>query len=145
MLEYSCRVADWQTESRPLCTIRRKVFIEEQAVPENLEWDAYDDVAVHFVVLYGDTPVGTGRLKPDGQLGRMAIMPMHRGSGAGGLLLQSIIDYYCSRGGERLYCHAQSRVTGFYERYGFHCEGEEFMDAGIPHRAMSRNCATTQA
>ena len=74
--------ADWRT-GKALRDIRQRVFIDEQQVPEDLEWDALDETATHFLLYRAEQPVGTGRLLSDGHIGRIAILPEHRGAGLG--------------------------------------------------------------
>ncbi len=135
------RVADWHTDSAALQHIRKTVFVEEQHVPVELEWDEYDASSTHFLVELDDRPVATARVKPDGQLGRMAVLADYRNRGIGRALLDAVIDYCEQTGMRTLSCHAQIQVTGFYEQAGFVQHGEIFEDAGIEHRAMLRKCA----
>lgn len=130
------KIADWQKDSKTLKAIRKSVFIEEQNVPENLEWDGLDPSCVHFLVKMNNIPVATARLKPDGQIGRMAIFPPYRRQGIGGRLLEFILMYAAKSNLNKVYLHAQVEVINFYAKHGFETEGEEFMDADIPHRAM---------
>lgn len=139
--EYRCRIADWNREAESLRAIRTQVFVVEQNVPQDLEWDEYDAVATHFVVERAGSAVATGRLKTDGQVGRMAVLAAHRGRGVGGLLLRTILEHADAAGCDRLWLHAQVQVIGFYARCGFEAEGEEFLEAGIRHRTMVRNSA----
>ena len=144
-IEARCRVADWVTEHHILMAIRHQVFVEEQGVPVELEGDEHDETATHFVVEVPDESttraIATGRLKPDGQIGRMAVLTEYRRSGIGSLLLTGILEHADEHGLTDLYLHSQADATGFYARHGFIESGESFMDAGIPHLAMLRFCA----
>ena len=142
MTEAVCRLADWDSEREALMSVRHRVFVEEQRVPEELEWDEHDNSASHFVVTEHGNIIATGRLKRNGQVGRMAVLPEYRGRGVGSLLLRTIIQHAAHAGLDKLYLHAQLQAIGFYERHGFVAQGEEFLDAGIAHRAMTRECAT---
>jgi len=125
-------------EARPAIeAIRRQVFIEEQQVPEELEWDGLDEDALHLLVTAGDgTPVATARLLSNGHIGRMAVLPRWRGQGAGAAMLQRLLEMARAQQLPRVFLNAQISAEGFYARAGFHSEGETFMDAGIPHKRM---------
>ena len=127
----------WRTHGRTLKAIRRTVFVEEQGVPKSEEWDGQDDASRHFIAEDGTgAPVGTARLMPSGQIGRMAVLKHLRGSGIGARLLAAAVDA-ASRGDyERIFLHAQTHAAGFYERAGFRASGEPFMEASIEHRLM---------
>jgi len=136
--DYDVEIADWETEASDLKAIRTSVFIEEQHVPVELEWDGLDTDCTHFVVRSNSKAIATARLKPDGQIGRMAVLKPYRGLGVGEKLLTTVLAHAEKTGLNRIYLHAQVQVVGFYRAFGFTTEGEEFMDAGIPHRAMVR-------
>lgn len=119
--------------------LRIEVFVNEQHVPLELEWDEYDAASVHALALDGaGRPVGTGRLLPDGHIGRMAVLRFARGSGAGSAILSALIQHAKNRGDRELVLNAQVHAEAFYARHGFAREGEEFLDAGIPHIRMRR-------
>lgn len=131
------RLVDWPTAAERLSAVRRTVFIEEQRVPEDLEWDAEDARSVHALAESpGGWPVGTARLLPDGHIGRMAVLPPWRRAGVGAALLRRLLDAAEARGDRVLRLNAQVHAIGFYERFGFAAHGPLFDDAGIPHRAM---------
>ncbi len=130
--------ANWSTDAATLCAIRLRVFVEEQGVPLELEWDGEDERCEHALAQSLDgTPVGTGRLLPEGRIGRLAVLPEWRGQGAGSALLVYFVELARKKGFASVTLHAQTRATAFYARHGFAAHGEEFMDAGIPHVAMS--------
>lgn len=119
--------------------IRHEVFCLEQNVPKEMEWDAMDAASAHAVAYdAAGTACGTGRLLPDGHIGRMAVLKPARGAGIGGLILERLIDEARSRGMAAVVLHAQTQVRGFYEAHGFHGEGDEFIEAGIRHVYMRR-------
>lgn len=125
--------------------IRRRVFQDEQGVPPELEFDGDDDRAVHVVASAGGTVIGTGRLVIHAEyakVGRMAVLREWRGSGAGRAILRALIVEAASRGSARIALHAQVHAIGFYERSGFRVVGDEFDEAGIPHRRMERVSGT---
>jgi predicted GNAT family N-acyltransferase len=138
--KFTVRVASWSDDPAVLQALRRAVFVIEQNVPENLEWDEADAVSLHALALDADgLPVGTGRLLPDGHVGRMAVVRERRGEGAGRALLVFLIDQARRQGLRSLQLHAQTHAIGFYERQGFVVQGGEFLEAGIPHRLMMIN------
>jgi ElaA protein len=122
--------------------LRRVVFIEEQGVSEADEVDGLDGSAIHLLALDGDKPVGTARLLVKGavgKIGRVCVLPVARGTGLGAALIRSALDVLRDQPGvSEAYLGSQSHATGFYEKLGFTVEGEEFDDAGIPHRHMRR-------
>ncbi len=132
-------IADWETLREHARAIRWSVFIEEQQVPVELEWDNFDAPSWHAIA-YDDAgmPVGTGRLLGDGHIGRMAVLKAARGSGVGGALLEALMEKARELGLPELILNAQTVAAPFYERFGFIAEGEEFLEAGILHRVMRR-------
>ena len=134
---YSVRLADWSRDEDAIREIREDVFVREQSVPSELEWDGLDPGCLHALA---ETPsgevVGTGRLHPSGKIGRMAVRGHWRGRGVGAAILERLLEAARDDGMADLYLHAQTQVTGFYARYGFVAEGPEFDEAGIPHRLM---------
>jgi len=131
-------LGDWVSLAPALEAIRREVFIVEQQVPEEMEWDADDATSVHALALLDGHPVGCGRLLPDGHIGRMAVRAPFRSSGVGRALLQALLAEARRRGMRDVVLHAQTHALRFYEAQGFVAEGPEFDEAGIPHRRMSQ-------
>lgn len=131
------RPAGWRTSHFALHAVRRTVFIEEQQVPEALEWDDDDEQSRHVIALsvHGE-PIGTGRLLPDGHIGRMAVLREWRGKGVGSAILRALLDLARQDGLHTIRLNAQTHALGFYARHGFSVVGDEFMEAGIPHREM---------
>jgi ElaA protein len=122
--------------------LRRIVFIDEQGVSEADEVDGLDADAIHLLARDGDRPVGTARLLKKGavgKIGRVCVLPEARGTGLGAALIRAALDALRQMPGvTEAYLGSQSHATGFYEKLGFVVEGEEFLDAGIPHRHMRR-------
>jgi ElaA protein len=119
--------------------LRRRVFIEEQNIATEDEYEGDDGACIHVVVYESDTPVSTGRVKitrDDFVIGRVATLPGHRGRGLGTAVMQALIKACCIMGGERQILHAQIPAVGFYEKLGFTAYGEPFEEAGIPHICM---------
>lgn len=132
-------VADWQKDIAEIRRIREAVFIAEQSVPPELEWDADDASAVHFLALEGDFPIGTARLLPDGHIGRVSVLKDWRGLKVGDALMQAVIGEAEKRGLKQQMLSAQVQATAFYERLGFQVVSAEFLEAGIPHVDMVRH------
>ena len=133
------RRADWNLDRDRLHGVREAVFVREQQVPLELEWDEADAACVH--VLAEDSsgsPIGTGRLLPDGHIGRMAVLAGWRRRGVGAALLIELMRIAREQGFDAVVLNAQTQAMAFYARHGFSTEGEEFLDAGIPHRRMRR-------
>jgi predicted GNAT family N-acyltransferase len=136
------RPADWSTYRDKLRAIRRAVFIEEQGVPEALEWDELDAYCRHVLALAADDrEIGTGRLTPDGRIGRMAVLREWRRRGVGSAILQNLLLHARKAGYKTVQLHAQTHALSFYARHGFTATGPEFLEADIPHRVMSINLA----
>jgi predicted GNAT family N-acyltransferase len=134
------KLGDWTTLSADAKLIRFEVFVEEQKVPPELEMDNMDAACLHAVAYAEDgTPVGTGRLLPDGHIGRMAVRKAGRGTGIGGALLQALMAQGQARGDKAVVLSAQTHAAPFYARHGFSIEGEEFFEAGIAHINMQRS------
>ena len=127
----------WREQQAALSLIRRRVFIEEQHVPEPLEWDGLDDIAQHVLALDADDrPIGCGRLLPEGRIGRMAVLPDWRGQGIGHALLQRLLQLARSQDCREITLSAQVAAIPFYQKAGFQVCSGTYMDAGIPHRDM---------
>lgn len=139
MAAFTIRETDWSRDAARLGAIRRAVFIDEQGVPEALEWDEYDAVSTHWLALAGDgSPIGCARLLPDGHLGRMAVLPAWRGRGIGRALLDAVLHAARMRGERWLRLSAQTHAAGFYACAGFVVDGPVYEEAGILHVAMQK-------
>lgn len=125
----------WSTTEAALRQIRQAVFIEEQGIPADLEWDDADEEARHFAARRSGEIVGTGRLLDTGQIGRMAVLPAHRGHGIGRAILDVAVAA-ARKQGDNIFLLAQADVVSFYEAAGFVCRGAEFEEAGIKHQEM---------
>jgi predicted GNAT family N-acyltransferase len=120
--------------------IRRRVFVNEQGVPVEIELDRDDPRAMHFIAFSAGRPVGTARVvmrRRSAKIGRMAVLKNYRRKGIGKKLLKRAVTAARKRGARKIYLHAQVPVIGFYEASGFRCAGPIFQEAGIPHRKMS--------
>jgi len=135
---FTVRRARWPAEAETLRTVRAIVFIDEQNVPPDLEWDGTDADCFHAIALAADTPVGTGRLTASGKIGRMAVLREHRGRGIGKAIMGELIKIAADEGITEVTLGAQTHAIGFYEELGFVAFGEVFDDAGMPHRSMRK-------
>ena len=133
------RPADWSVDRKILQALREEVFIREQFVPADMEWDEFDALSRHVVASVDGIPIGTGRLLPDGHIGRMAVLREWRGQGAGSALLTGLMNIARTLGMRRVLLNAQVQALPFYLRHGFQAQGGEFLDAGIPHQRMWRD------
>lgn len=131
------QIVSWEEAEAALRAVRTVVFIREQQVPEELEWDEYDAVSKHVLALNNaGQPVGTARLLPNGHIGRMAVLKEWRGQGLGSALLTTLLQILIRRRQFEAQLHAQTSAIPFYKKFGFQVVGEEFMEAGIPHVKM---------
>ena len=113
------------------------MFVQEQRIPEPLEWDGSDTGCFHVLALLDDgRAVGTGRLQPDGRVGRMAVLAEWRGRGIGRAILEHLQLCACRRRLAAVYLHAQAGTEGFYRQAGFSARGKAFTEAGILHVEM---------
>jgi predicted GNAT family N-acyltransferase len=136
---FRIEVLSWDQARAKASPIRFAVFVEEQRVPIEIEWDDQDAESVHALAYSaaGDA-IATGRLLPDGHIGRMAVLKKWRGKGIGGAILERLIVVARERGDREIELFAQTHALEFYRRYGFLESGEVFEEAGIPHQAMRK-------
>lgn len=134
---YTVKQAGWREHMDLLRDIRTSVFIEEQNVPIEIEWDERDNNAFHVLAFDIDNnPVGTGRLLDSGQIGRMAVLRDYRNQGIGTAMLKQLLKIACENKINNLFLNSQTDAIGFYQRFGFVEQGKSFMEAGIEHRKM---------
>ncbi|MEV3970044.1 GNAT family N-acetyltransferase [Streptomyces sp. NPDC050698] len=152
-IPYVVRVAGEPADLEACFAVRKDVFVGEQGVPEDIEYDAYDAGAVHVLAVREDgVPLGTGRLLHGeaavaqtgagplvGSLGRLAVAAPARGLGVGAALVRAIEDAARARGLTAVDLHAQTHALGFYQRLGYEPYGPEYLEAGIPHQGMRRS------
>lgn len=129
----------WQDYESSIRNIRIRVFVEEQKVPLELEWEGNDD-QFHYVVAFNteDEAIGTGRIDGNGHIGRMAVLKNYRGQGVGRALLSELLDYARHNRIIQVELNAQTSAIPFYEKQGFIISSDEFMEAGIPHKTMEK-------
>lgn len=130
----------WSGHEADLVAVRQAVFIEEQSVPEELEWDGEDAESIHFLARADDdTPIGCVRLLSSGQISRLSVIESWRHQGIGKALLNAVEDEARQRAMGEIYLHAQTQATHFYEEAGFSVSGGIFIEADIPHRQMFKD------
>src|SRR5262249_14462578 len=117
----------WEQARAHAAPIRFTVFVEEQGVPLAIELDEMDDKSLHAVAYCGGDPIATGRLLPDGHIGRMAVLKAWRGRGIGGRVLGKLMEAARARGDREIVLSAQIQATAFYRAHGFVEEGGEYM------------------
>ncbi|AGA34348.1 GNAT family acetyltransferase YjcF [Thioalkalivibrio nitratireducens DSM 14787] len=140
------REASWPADREALEAVRCEVFIKEQNVPRTLEFDGLDATALHWLALAEDhEPVGTLRLLPSGQIGRMAVLPAYRGRKIGSRLLHHAIAAAEAHGWHEVWLNAQHTRRSFYAPHGFIVISDVFEDAGIPHQRMLRRLHRSMA
>lgn len=118
------------------CRIRQRVFIEEQHVPVDLEWDETDEAAIHLLASLDGQAVGCARVMPEGYIGRMAVLPAWRGKGIGEALLLQAIQMCRQFDVSHARLSAQVHAIGFYQQAGFEVCSEPYSDADILHVDM---------
>lgn len=130
------KIVSWKDAGNALSDIRLRVFIEEQSVPESLEWDGMDEDAVHVLALDASRVIGCARMLAGGRIGRMAVLPEWRGRGVGRAMLETLIASAREQCLAHVSLSAQTHAIPFYAKSGFKVCSEIYDDAGIPHRDM---------
>ena len=136
-------VGSWSALQPLASTVRTAVFVHEQGIDAELEWDEFDALSVHVVLLDSQSqPVATARLLPTkagvSTIGRVAVVQSWRGRHAGVAVMQALMDVAKQRGDHGVMLHAQQSAQGFYDRLGFTVQGEPFDEVGIAHVTMVR-------
>ncbi len=135
-------IVKWIDEYELLTMIREKVFIEEQEVTSQLEWDGMDKDAIHFLAFKDKKGVGCARafvIQNRMQLGRMAVLREYRGEGIGSALIETAITLAKLNQLSGIYISAQCHAIDFYKKFGFEVTSDIYLDAEIPHRDMKLN------
>jgi predicted GNAT family N-acyltransferase len=134
---FTVSLVSWHDGEPLLRAIREAVFIREQNVPAELEWDDMDGGSRHALVLStnGDA-IGCGRILPNGHIGRMAVLPQWRRQKVGTAIMEALLNEARSRDYKQVDIDAQTFAIPFYHKFGFVEHGKEFMDAGMPHKKM---------
>jgi predicted GNAT family N-acyltransferase len=137
MIELS--IANWTEAQSLVKPLRYQVFVIEQKVLEEMEWDEFDEIAWHAIVTSDNQTVGTGRLILDGhiaKIGRMAVQSSRRNQGIGKCILNALIQTAKEKGAQECILHAQTHAIAFYAKADFEPHGPIFDEAGIPHVEM---------
>lgn len=142
MTALTIRHANWSEVEQDARQIRTAVFIEEQNIAAEDEWDAEDAVALHFMMYDQENAIATARLLSNHYIGRVAVLKAYRNQGVGRLLMQNIIEQARVEQRAFLKLSAQVYAVPFYESLGFIVQGNEYLDCGIPHINM---CLTLAA
>ena len=139
-IQFQLRQGTWSSLQSALAAVRCAVFVDEQGVPESLELDDHDFGSHHVLVCdRASNPIGAGRIKPDGQIGRMAVLKAWRGQGVGSAILASLLEHARTQGHMRVYLLAQASAVSFYVQSGFEARGAAFEAAGIQHQCMEKS------
>ncbi len=135
---FTVSLIGWRDGEPLLRSVREAVCIREQGIPEELEWDGLDDGCRHALALslQGEA-VGCGRIRPDGHIGHIAVLPQWRNQKVGVAIMEALLDYAHTEGYPQASIDAQAEFIPFYRRFGFAEQGETSMVAGLPHVRMS--------
>lgn len=137
LTDFRVEPADYAADFQDLRRVREPVFVVEQRVPLELEWDALDPICQHVIARDAlHQPIGTGRLTPEHKIGRMAVLREWRGKGVGEALLLALLERARALGLREVTLNAQADAVGFYQKFAFTPYGDRFQEAGIEHQAM---------
>lgn len=139
MTEVIIKVVDFKEHFSDIEQIRNTVFIKEQHVPVELEWDEFDNESTHILAYYDNVAVGTCRLLEDGHIGRMAVLKSFRNRNIGKNMLKYILNIATKKNMKSIELSAQEHAVDFYKKFGFSVASDIYMDAGIPHYTMVYN------
>jgi len=137
MNDFDIAIVKWSDKQAEITSVRRAVFVEEQSVPESIDFDGSDPDFIHVLALdKNDRPVGTARINRKGRIGRMAVLKNYRRRGIGRKMIQALMHH--GRKNSITNFHVSSQVTamGFYKKMGFEPYGKQFLEAGIKHINM---------
>jgi len=134
---FTVSLVNWHDGEPLLKSIREAVFILEQGVPAELEWDGQDEGCRHALALshHGDA-IGCGRMLANGHIGRIAVLPQWRKRMVGTAIMEALLDYARAHDYQQVDVDAQTYAVPFYRKFGFAEQGETFMEAGLPHIGM---------
>lgn len=133
---FSVKQGSWDPLQQDAKLIRKLVFISEQNISEQDEWDDQDAISQHFVVYDQNQPIATARLLANNSVGRVAVLKAYRGQGIGRLIMLEIIAYAQAQKRPSLQLSSQVHAVSFYEKLGFSIQGDEYDECGIPHIEM---------
>lgn len=135
--DFHIEPASWNADLADLRAVREQVFLIEQQIPPEEEWDALDAKSRHVLARDRDgKPIGTGRLTPEHMIGRMAVLAEWRGNGVGTAIMRVLLEQARALHYRAIELHAQSHAIAFYTALGFEAYGEEFDECAIAHRMM---------
>lgn len=145
-MDLTVRVVDYNEYEAEIRNVRDEVFIREQKVSREDEFDGRDAVCIHVLAFSDGKPLGTGRLDPtkSGKVGRVAVLEPFRKLGIGRRLMLELENAARKQGLDEIWFHAQLTALPFYERLGYQAEGEEFEEAGIRHVTMRKKLTRPQ-
>ena len=126
------------TNGKHIHSIRNEVFINEQGIDPQIEYDGLDNSAIHTLIFIKDKAVGTGRILKDGHIGRVAVLKKYRGQNIGSKIITSLIGVAMKNHYNRVYLSAQKQAINFYFKLGFTPFGNEFIEANILHQSMEK-------
>ena len=134
---FSVSLVSWHDGEPLLRAVREAVFIREQGIPPELEWDGLDEDCRHALVLSSNgEAIGCGRMQADGHIGRIAVLPKWRKQKVGTAIMEALLDYARAHDYRQVDVDAQTYAVPFYRSFEFVEEGEVFPDAGMPHIRM---------
>jgi predicted GNAT family N-acyltransferase len=136
-MEFTIHTVTWHDAEPLLREVREAVFIREQGVSAELEWDDKDNACQHVLALSNSgKAIGCGRILPNAHIGRIAVVQEWRGKKVGTAILEGLLAYASDKGYPEVNLDAQVQALPFYQHFGFVAEGEEFLDANILHRKI---------
>ncbi|OTG90547.1 GNAT family N-acetyltransferase [Acinetobacter sp. ANC 3813] len=136
MPQFQIHSGRWAQLEQDAKRVREQVFIQEQQIAPEDEWDAEDSVSQHFMVYDHEQPIATARLLNSNSIGRVAVLKAYRGKGIGKLLMEAVILQARAEGRKFVKLSSQVHAVQFYSGLGFSAQGEEYLDCGIPHIDM---------
>jgi predicted GNAT family N-acyltransferase len=132
-------ITSWDKHSEAITSVREQVFLREQGIPADLDFDDNDAASTHVLWKVDGKPVATGRIQADGKIGRVAVLASFRNRGLGTAVVNALIQQASKAQLLKVYLNSQKSSIGFYEALGFTAEGEPFLEAGIEHIRMWRS------
>lgn len=137
MTTWYVQLASFSVDGPKIRAVRETVFIIEQGIPAELEWDQDDHTAQHVLALTSaHEPIGTGRLLTDGRIGRMAVIAAWRHQGVGTAIMQQLLTLARQQGFQHISLSSQKTALAFYQQLGFIPQGPDYLEVGIPHQKM---------
>jgi predicted GNAT family N-acyltransferase len=134
---FTVSLVTWHDGEPLLKSIREEVFVREQGVPAELEWDGLDESCRHALALsHNGDAIGCGRMLPNGHIGRISVLSQWRKNKVGTAIMEALLDYARSHDYKQVDVDAQTYAMPFYHSFGFTEQGKEFLDAGLPHIKM---------